>query len=89
MPTANSAQTSSSRSKITEQTINFEEKVLSDLIIRLIRRADPKSKIPAIIKSNDDQFQPSTKRFPKNAAESNKAGTAKMNGVFCFVVIIF
>ena len=53
-----------------------------------MKKAVPKSKIPAIRKSKGDQFHPSTSKFPKNAADNNKPGTAKMNVVFCFVEII-
>lgn len=72
-----------------KQTINFETKVFLDLITRLIKKAVPKSKTAAIIKSKGDQFQPSTNRFPKNAVAINKAGTAKMIVDFCFSKVIF
>jgi hypothetical protein len=73
-----------------KQIISFVSNGFFDRITRLIKKAVPNSKTAAIAKSKGDQFQPSTKRFPRKAVIISKAGTAKMMAVFCFSkVIIF
>ena len=72
-----------------KQIISLDSKGFFDRITRLIKKAVPNSKTAAIVKSKGDQFQPSTKRFPKNAAANKSAGTAKIaNVVFLFVIFI-
>ncbi|WP_449401491.1 hypothetical protein [Chryseobacterium wanjuense] len=43
----------------------MEKNVFFDFTTPLIKKAVPKSKAPAMMKSNGDQFQPSTKGFRK------------------------
>lgn len=57
--------------------------------IKKIKPAVPKSKTAAIRKSNPDQFQPSTKMFPKNAAAKKSAGTAKITDVVFLFFILY
>ena len=69
--------------------INLVLKVFLDLMTKLIKKAVPKSKPAARIKSDNDQFQPSTKRFPKHAVTISKVGTAKIMEDFYFSKVIF
>lgn len=87
-PTANSIQIKRNIKRIIVQAINLVIKAFFDLITRWMIKATPKSKIVAIMKSKKDQFQPSIKRFPKNAITSNTTGTPKIYLVFCFCVIV-
>lgn len=68
--------------------INLEEKDFLELTTKLITKAVPKSRIPAITKSGKDQLNPSTKRLQKNATANNIAGTAKIRMFVCFNVFI-
>lgn len=67
-----------------KQIISLDSNGFFDRITRLIKKAVPKSKTAAIVKSKGDQFQPSTKRFAKKAVIIKRTGTAKMIVVFCF-----
>lgn len=70
------------------QIINLDKNVFLELTTRLITKAVPKSKTPAIIKSGKDQSNPSTKRLQKKAAAKSNAGTAKIRMLVCFSVFI-
>lgn len=90
IPTASSIQVRMRTRRIIPQISILNIIVLEDLTIKLIINAVPKRRIPAIRKSDADQFQPSTKIFPRKAVAKSNAGIAKMNAVFCcFVIILF
>lgn len=89
IPTANSIQIKANTSKMPKEIISLKRGLFSDRMTRLMKKAVPKSKTAAMIKSEEDQFQPSTKRFAKKATDINNAGKAKIIVVFWFVEIIF
>lgn len=70
------------------QIINLDNNVFLELTIKLIPKAVPNSKNPAMTKSGKDQSNPSTKRLQKNATANNNAGTAKIRMFVCFSVFI-